>query len=191
MKHKRGFRADANWYARTMREELGIEPSGPLCPWRLTTHLGYDVVPLSEFAAAQPEAVTYLRSTSGQDEFSAITLFGAGNPCIIHNDFQHARRQAANLAHEAAHGLLCHKPVPFIGPDGLRNFDQEQEDEAAWLGPALLVSEEAALHIVESGLAPALVRAIYGVSDQLLRMRLAVTNASVRVARRAARLKVG
>lgn len=186
MEHRRGFKAEANWYAREMRRELCLQPHDPLCPWKLAEHLEYKVVELSEYAADEPRAAAYLRSARGQKEFSAITLCDDEIRWIIHNDAHHRRRQAANISHELAHGLLLHRPAPLTGMNGARIFNREQENEANWLGPALLVSEEAALFIVETAKPLAAVCETYGVSGDLLQMRLHVTGAFIRVARRRA-----
>jgi Zn-dependent peptidase ImmA (M78 family) len=104
----------------------------------------------------------------------------------VHNDAHHRRRQAANISHEVAHGLLLHSPAPLICADGTRPFNREQEDEAQWLGPALLISEDAALFIVEPGQPTATICTTYGASEELLRTRLRVTGALILVARRQA-----
>lgn len=186
MKYNRGFKAVANWHAREMRRELGIEPHGALCPWKLAEHLGYVVVKLSYFALIQPQAFAYLTTGYGQEEFSAVTLPNDGGFWIIYNDSHSPGRQAANLAHEAAHGLLCHPCSPITDESGNRDCNKEQEIEANWLGPALLISEEAALHIVSQSMPHATACQIYGVSLKLLQMRLRVTGTHIRVARRRA-----
>ena len=183
---RRGFKTEANAHARELRGELGVEPHGSLCPWKLADHLGYIVKKLSEYLAAEPEAVGYLTSARSQAEFSAITLPNEGGPWIIYNDAHSPGRQAANLAHEAAHGLLCHQCAPLTDENGVRIFDRIQEAEANWLGPALLISDEAALYIVHQGLLHAVACEMYGVSIELLQMRLRVTAAHTRVARRRA-----
>lgn len=186
MTYRRGFKTEANSYARDMRSELGIEPHGSLCPWKLAEHLGFVVMKLSEFAEVEPKAVGYLMSRLGQAEFSAVTLPNGGSPWIIHNDAHSPGRQAANLAHEAAHGLLCHQGAPLIDGRGVRFFNRAQEDEANWLGPALLISDEAAIYIAQQRLLHAVACKMYGVSIELLEMRLRVTAAHIRVARRRA-----
>lgn len=186
MKYRRGFKTEANSYARDMRSELGIEPHGSLCPWKLAEHLGYVIVKLSDFVTSEPKAVEYLTSMVGQAEFSAVTLPYGDTPWIVHNDSHSPGRQAANLAHEAAHGLLCHQAAPLTDANGTRIFNREQENEANWLGPALLISEEAALHITRQRLLNAVACQMYGVSLELLQMRLRVTGANIRAARRRA-----
>lgn len=184
MKLRRGFKTEANAHARNMRQELGLCAHDPLCPWKLAIHLGYDIVKLSDYAACEPHAVAYLQSQCGTAEFSAVTIALSGAPFIIHNDSHHPWRQSSNLAHEAAHGLLCHKPAPLVGNNGARHYNKEQEDEATWLGAALLISEEAAMYIVQIGSAYPNIQTKYGVSQDLLMMRLRVTGAFIRNARR-------
>lgn len=183
---RRGFKAEANWYAREMRRELGLAPVSPLCPWKLAEHLGFPVFPLSEYAAIAPDAVRYLRSKNGQKDFSAITLFDGHFRWIIHNDAHDPKRQAANIAHELAHGLLLHRPAPLFTSAGVRHYNAEQEEEASWLGPALLISDEAALHIVERKMAIEVASDRYGASIQVIQMRMNVSGATRRVGRRVA-----
>jgi hypothetical protein len=183
MGYRRGFKSDANWYAREMRRELQLPLYSPLCPWKLADHLGFPVVPLSAYLQSEP-AVSFLRSPVGREEFSAITLFCGSERQIIHNDSHDRKRQAANIAHELAHGLLLHPSKPPINVNGSRDYDAALEEEANWLGPALLVSDEAAVHIVERKMSIQAASDQYGASEQLVRMRLNVSGAFVRVARR-------
>jgi Zn-dependent peptidase ImmA (M78 family) len=94
--------------------------------------------------------------------------------------------QAANIAHELAHGLLMHPFAPLTGANGARIFDRQLEDEANWLGPALLISEKAAMVIAERDQPHALACDEYGVSQDLLSMRLRVTGGLIRISRRRA-----
>ena len=57
------------------------------------------------------------------------------------------------------------------------------EEEAEWLSGALLISDEAALHIVRSGMVDDEAKTLYGVSRKMLQFRLNVTGARIRVAR--------
>jgi Zn-dependent peptidase ImmA (M78 family) len=181
---RRGFKIEANWYAARLREELNIAVHLPLCPWRLAAHLGFPVAPLSDYAKDEPEAVGYLQSKSGQKDFSAVTLAVGRERIIIHNDAHDPKRQAANISHELAHGLLNHPPMKILDPSGKRAYDKEMEEEANWLGPALLISDEAAVHIAALGLTIAKASDMYGASEPLVRMRLNVTGAYRRLANR-------
>ena len=74
--------------------------------------------------------------------------------------------------------------IPAFSGNGKRSINEEHEEEAKWLGPALLVSEEAALRIARGKIPIDAVAAEFGVSAALLRMRLNVTGAQKRAARR-------
>jgi len=179
---RRGFKTEVNDYAREFRAEMGLSPSDPLCPWSLAEHLAIPVDPLSSYAGKIPEAVQYYTDKDPQS-FSAITIFDGYRRRVIHNDSHHPRRQASNIAHELSHGILGHMPMPVLDKHGCRYFNKKQEDEANWLGPALLISEEAALYIVKMEMSIDEVVNLYHVSKDLAKMRINVTGAKKRVAR--------
>jgi Zn-dependent peptidase ImmA (M78 family) len=179
MTFRRGFKAEAHAYAREFRIELGVASHDPLSPWVLAQHLEIPVIPLMDFTEI-PEAVHCL-TRQEKRSFSAVTVFCRSRRCIIYNDAHH--RQASSIFHELSHGILGHPPTPPMNEYGCRHYDKAIEDEANWLGPALLISEEAALHIVRTGmLMPDAIKA-YGVSDDVITMRLNVTAARRRIAR--------
>ena len=182
MSLRHGFKTEANWYAREMRRELGLPAHGILCPWRLAEHLEFPVVPLKAYEAAEPKAVAYFRSRLGQREFSAITIFHGQARLIVHNDAHELERQASNIAHELAHGLLLHPPKPPIDEQGSRHYNPVLEEEANWLGPALLVSDEAAVRVVRLGLTVPAAATLYKVSSQVMQMRINVSGARKRAA---------
>lgn len=107
---RRGFKSEANKYAKEMREELGRQPHEPLCPWELASLLEIPILPLSEFSASDPQAVSVL-SNGAQDNFSAVSVFEGRKRLIVHNDAHHPYRQAANIAHELSHAILLHPPT--------------------------------------------------------------------------------
>ena len=59
--------------------------------------------------------------------------------------------------------------------------DRDKKLAAKWLGPTLLVSEDAAPHIAKQKVPLAVAAKAYGVSEQLMSFRLNVTGASKRV----------
>lgn len=183
MAFRRGFKAEANWYSRSFRKDLGLELNEPLCPFTLAEHLALPVKKLSDFKAEAPHAVAFLMAKRGARYFSAVTIFPDDRRVIIHNDAHDLVRQHANLAHEISHAVLQHPPMEPFTEAGMRNVNEDFEDEASWMGPALLVSEEAALSIARRGISLSQAAAEYGVSTQLMRMRLSVTKAQFRVSR--------
>lgn len=179
---RHGFKTEANWYAREMRRELNIPAHDALCPWKLAEHLDFPVLPLTFYEAVEPKAVAYFRSRLGQREFSAITIFQGSARLIVHNDAHDPDRQASNIAHELAHGLLLHPPKPPIDEHGSRHYNPVLEEEANWLGPALLVSDEAAVRVVRLGLTVPAAAALYKVSGPVMQMRINVSGARKRAA---------
>jgi Zn-dependent peptidase ImmA (M78 family) len=120
---------------------------------------------------------------NGRDYFSAVTVFGGPRRAILHNDGNARTRQAADIAHEIAHAVLGHPPEFLLSDDGGRRINKVAEAEAEWLGPALLVSEEAAVRVAKSGLSATEAAVEYGVSPVLMQMRLNVTGAPKRARR--------
>ncbi len=178
---RRGFKTEANEIALEVRSELGLRPIDRLDAWALARHLDIPVHPLSALRQQAPAALRHF-SEVHPAVFSAVTVFnGATNRAIYHNDAHSPVRQASNLAHELAHGLLLHPPTPALDDRGCREWDRDIEDEATWLGGALLITEQAALSIVRRGLSMSQAAAIYGVSEQMVGYRLNLTAARRRV----------
>lgn len=170
----RGFKAEANRISIEVRTELGLEPHSPLCPWRLADHLAIPAIPLSKLAAEKPiveRSVDYLLNID-PGIFSAVTIFDGSYRLIVHNDGHAPTRQRANLAHELAHALLNHPPHPPFCKHGRRVFNRQLEDEASWLGPTLLVSNEAAQWALRSGMTEKVAAHHFSVSNDLMRFRL-------------------
>lgn len=182
MSLRRGFKSAAHAIARDVRAELGLGTADPLDVRALATWLDIPVLGISQLASAAPEAVSHF-STIDTGAFSAVTIFRGTRRTIWHNDGHAPGRQSSNIAHEIAHGLLLHPARPALGHDGAREWDGEVEEEASWLGGALLISDEAAFYIAANGMARELAAARYGVSTRLLEFRLNVTAATLRAAR--------
>jgi Zn-dependent peptidase ImmA (M78 family) len=79
--------------------------------------------------------------------------------------------------------LLLHPPAVAIDQRGCRDWDQGLELEANWLAGALLIPDEAALVIARRGLTIAQAAEVYGVSEAMVKFRLNVTAAVVRIHR--------
>lgn len=182
---RRGFKNDSDDYSRDVRSEMGLKAYEPLCPWQLAEHLAIPVVPLSEFRDVCLDETLYLTQVEPRC-FSAVTVFRGHRRLIVHNDAHTPQRQASNIIHELSHGILRHPPTEPFGEHGCRNFNQEIEEEANWLGPALLISVEAALHIVRKSMSVAQASELYRVTEDVIRMRLNVTGARKRLARQRA-----
>jgi Zn-dependent peptidase ImmA (M78 family) len=181
MAYRRGFKTEANDLACEVRTELRLEPFDRLDPWRLAEHLEIPIVGLSELASAAP-AIKHLMMVE-PEAFSAVTVFRGAARTIVHNDGHAPVRQNSNLAHELAHGLLLHPPTPALDDRGCRNWNQDVEDEAGWLGGILLITEEMTIAIARGQLNAEEAARRLGVSRQMLRFRMNATGAAERVRR--------
>jgi Zn-dependent peptidase ImmA (M78 family) len=179
---RRGFKKEANDYSRDFRKELDLQPHSPLCPHKLASLLDIPIVSLSEVNREFQLGEHFHHVTEvDQKCFSALTVFDRLRRLIVHNDSHHPKRQASNIAHELSHAILQHPPTQPFSDYGCRNFDKEIEDEANWLGPALLISEEAALYIVKKKIGIDQASELYGVTKDIIRMRINVTGAKKRM----------
>jgi hypothetical protein len=183
MSLRRGFKTRANQISVRLRKGQGKSPESPIDLGVIAERLSIEIVPLSMLKGDCQAAVRRL-SIADNGSFSAATLpIDSGQHIIVHNDSHDPRRQRGNLAHELAHLLLGHPFTYPIDPSGCRNVDRDIEDEASWLGPTILVSNEAALHIVRQGFDEDTACEMYGVSHPLLRMRINGSGARIRHSR--------
>jgi hypothetical protein len=183
MSLRRGFKAEANRISLGLRTSLRLAPHAPIDLNLVAKSLDVPIILLSTLMADCPDAVRHLTVTD-QGAFSAATLpLGDGRHVIVHNDSHSRARQRSNISHELSHVILKHPFTLPIDPTGCRNLDRDIEDEANWLGSVILISDEAALHIVREAMDARTACTRYEVSGPLLRMRLNSSGAHIRVGR--------
>jgi Zn-dependent peptidase ImmA (M78 family) len=178
---RRGFKTEANSTALEVRGELGLGPLDRLDPRGLAEWLEIPIWTLSEMCTNHPN-IRHL-VTQEPEAFSAVTVFRGRERRIVHNDGHAPVRQNSNLAHELAHGLLQHPPTPALDNKGCREWDQNIEDEAAWLAGILLVPESATIAIAKGQWTQPEAGQHFCVSGQMIQFRLSATGAVTRVAR--------
>jgi Zn-dependent peptidase ImmA (M78 family) len=159
---------------------LRLASHAPLSPWRLAQHLELPVFALSEFVKLNARAA-YLLTTDGAREFSGATVNLGYRRLIVVNDGHSKKRQASDLSHELSHSILHHRSGGDAKSNGVRSYDPDQEEEANWLGPALLVSEEAALWKVRKNMSKSEASDHYSATEEVVQMRLNLTGALKRV----------
>lgn len=181
MSFRRGFKTEANDLVAEVRNELGLGLFVELDAHALAAWLEIPIVALSDFVREAP-AVQHLLEVE-TEVFSAVTVFAGTERTIVHNDAHAPSRQKSNLAHELAHGLLLHPPTPALDNSGCRHWNQDIEDEASWLGGALLVPEAATIAIAKGRWTTAGAATHFGVSQAMIRFRLNSTGAMRRIQR--------
>lgn len=75
-----------------------------------------------------------------------------------------------------AHCFLGHSGCTILNDNGTRSYNSVTESEASYLGGALHMPKDAALHVLRNGLKPA-AQAIYQISRPMLEYRLRVSGA--------------
>ncbi|RVD53569.1 MAG: ImmA/IrrE family metallo-endopeptidase [Mesorhizobium sp.] len=154
-----------------MREKMGLRPVDPIDPAEICTHFGISLYRLSDIDP------TSAFLGPGQSSFSAVTVPCGGDTAIVHNNSHHHYRQRSNICHELAHCFLGHKCTPPLTEEGERVRDGSIEAEANFLGGAILLPNEAAIHILQNGLMSQ-AQQLYGVSGPMLQYRLRVSGAN-------------
>ena len=129
-----------------------------------------------------PEARYFL--SVERNVFSALTVFDGHRRVVVHNDSHSEARQNSNLAHELAHGLLLHEPLPALDSiTGCRDWNDINEQEADWLSGELLVTSDMALAVARGRLTKQQALQRLGVSADMLDWRINKTGALKRAER--------
>jgi Zn-dependent peptidase ImmA (M78 family) len=170
---RRGFKSNAEQIAAEIRVELGLDENDRMNALRLAEHLAISVFTIRQVAELNgQDSFAHYFSVIDPDSFSAVTVFCGYKRFIIHNENHHPHRQASNLAHEISHTILEHSPTPVPGHDGRRYWDSEVEQEANWLGAALLVPRAGALEMFKANCTVAQIASHFGVSESLCDWRI-------------------
>lgn len=183
---ERGFKAWAERTASAARKQFGLRPTEALDPRRLAKKLGVRVVSPRDYPDLDLDVQNQLleRDPTG---WSAATLVVEGATIVVFNPKSSPARQASDIIHELAHIMLGHDPATVVfsedGQMATRTFDQQQEDEANWLGWTLLLPRDALVAARRKRMAKAEIAQAYGVSETLVRYRLRVTGVEFQMAR--------
>jgi Zn-dependent peptidase ImmA (M78 family) len=182
-KLRRGFKAEAERFALSLRTELGLQVTDLLDPHTLAAHLEVPVIPLTELRlnGASNQSVSHLmRRGSG---FSALTVCEGTRRLIVYNPQHPSTRRANSVVHEVGHIVLEHPPAPALGNGGCRYWDAELEAEADWQAGALLVPRDGAFAWLRNGGTIADGAENFGVSRALFRWRVNHTGVALQLAR--------
>lgn len=181
---RRGFKADAERRSAAAREALGLTPTDKLCPWQYADSLGVLVYDANQLDL-EPEHATQLL-VRDPDSWDGMTLFEEGVHLVVLNPSRPQTRRTATLMHELAHIILGHVPAEVtVSPNGLvllSDYSVEQEEEADWLGAALLLPEAVLILHRGQGISAEAIAQTFGVSGQLCNWRCRMTGVEKRLA---------
>lgn len=183
---RRGFKAESERIAASVRAELGLTEIDVLDPWKMAMHLGVLVRGADELDLA-PGHVDQLM-VNDPDSWSGMTLSEQNMKLIVLNPIHSRARQCATLMHELAHIMLDHAPASAVASTSglvlLSDYSDDQENEADWLGAALLLPAAALLHHRGAGKSAAQIAQMYGVSLDLCNWRCRMTGVERRLSYR-------
>ncbi|HWY12129.1 MAG TPA: ImmA/IrrE family metallo-endopeptidase [Bacteroidia bacterium] len=140
-KFRRGFKAQAERHSIEYRERVGVKGYQFLSSFVLAEHLGIKVIAPDNLNGFSPDEFDILTNTRKEEWSAAAIQSFNGSLIIIHNKSHSSGRQESNIMHELAHVICGHQmsgienrpDIPFT----LRTYNQEQENEADWLGSCL------------------------------------------------------
>ena len=184
---RRGFKSWCESTAIQFRTVLALPPTSPLPTRKLAEHLGLRVLDVHKVPGLPHKALDQL-TRKDPDEWSAVMVMHRGVIIVVMNTTHSPGRQASSLAHECSHVILKHKPAQALqSPGGIlvSSYDRQQEDEADWLAGALLLPRVALVKISYDGIDYNRHAHEYGVSEDMLRMRLDRTGVHLQMRRRA------
>jgi hypothetical protein len=116
----RGFKAEAERRALTIRADLNLGLMDRLCCFALAEHLGVQVASLNDLLADDTSPESVARLTRPESPFSAMTICFGGDHLVVYNHCHPPGRQANSIVHELGHILLKHPQMPAMGVGGCR-----------------------------------------------------------------------
>lgn len=179
IKYKRGFKKWADDEAGRLRKELGLSAFSPLCAFKLCEHLDIPVWQPNQVGGLTPEQLKILLQSSSNHWSAATIPLSTDQHLIIHNPNHSPARQQSNLMHEVAHILCGHEVSEERKSTGLsgflRNHDEEQENEAEWLGACLQLPRPALLWALKRRMKLDQIAEHFSASVEMVRYRINVT----------------
>lgn len=180
----RGFKADAERRAISLRAELGLGPTDALPPKDLAAHLNVGFRMADELVPREAlESLDRLQPGC----FSACTLRGPDTgPVVVVNPLNSQGRQLSDAMHELSHILLRHETRKLERIAGLvfLTCDAAQEEQADALGSTLLLPRPLLVAAHARGMSATAIAKAYEVSEQLARWRLNATGVAIQIRRR-------
>lgn len=179
---RRGFRAEAERIAVSVRSDLKLRPTDPLPLEDACSIRGIEVISAGDLV--DPERLVELERIQAYS-FSACTLEARGRKVIIYNPIRSEARRKSDIAHELSHLLLEHEltEIREVGGVFFRTCQADQEEEATNLAGALLLPRPLLLRAVRRGKDERAIARANGVTEEMARFRLNTTGVRRQVER--------
>lgn len=174
----RGFKADAERAAVAVRAALKLSPHARLPAHKLANLLEVNVITPDRLPGISKAVLDEL-ILHGKDRWSAALIKGPPNrrDLIIHNPTHSQQRQESNIFHELSHCICKHEPdeIHKVGGLMVREYCQEKEEQAEYLGYALHLSKDALFWANRLRMEAEQISQHFCASTQLIRHRMNVT----------------
>lgn len=179
---KRGFKSIAEKISANCRTELNLKDFDPLSAFLLAEHLKLEILTPDQIPGLNSLHLEQLMQPPGSECWSAVTI-GLDKPCcIIYNNSHSSSRVQSDIMHELAHVLLGHQMGEIDTSMGmtLRKYDQDQENEAEWLGGCLQLPKPALIkYFIFKNQSPEQIAEIFKASSAMVRYRIGVSGIQV------------
>ncbi len=178
-KLRRGFKKWSDEKSIELRGKLELKHISPLCGFELSKFFKIPVFTPSEIKGLAPDMLNHLLMKGSKDWSAATIPIGNDKYLIIHNPTHNHARQQSNLMHELAHIICGHKVDDDklnMGLSGfLRDYNEEQENEAEWLGACLQLPRPALLWALKKGMSQNDIANYFNASIEMTRYRINIT----------------
>ena len=175
-KYSYGFKKWSDDKSISIRQEMNLYASQPLCAFKLCDFLKIPILTPNDIPNI-PESILTELLEKGQRNWSAASIpINDNESIIVHNPTHSDARQQSNIMHELAHILCDHKIDKDILANGLsgflRNYDEVQENEAEWFGACLQLPRPALLYSLKNNLNEDDIALKYSASIEMVRFRI-------------------
>lgn len=179
LKFKRGFKKWSDEKSIELRNKLGQTDISPLCGFELCKFFEIPIFTPSDIKGQDPSMLNHLLMEGSSDWSAATIPIGNDKYWIIHNNIHAHPRQQSNLMHELAHIICGHKIDQAklnLGLSGfLRDYNEEQENEAEWLGACLQLPRPALLWALKKRMSQQEIADYFNASLEMTRYRINIT----------------
>lgn len=187
MSLERGFKAWSERVAQSLREELKLTPEAPMPARLLAEHLDINLMTPAQIGDL-PADILHQLSVVDPTGWHALSFEIQGVRTVMYNDRSSVRRQSSDISHELAHIIRAHEPSQLLFSEtigfAMRSYDPKQEDEANWLGWAMLLPRPALILCMDLRMTNAAIATEYEVSEQLVEFRKRMTGVNKQTQRR-------
>lgn len=180
---KRGFKAQAERTAISVRQELGLGEMDALCPWKYAKHLGIEMLDFDKLGLSEANQNQLI--TKDPKSWSGMTLRLGEVTGIVLNPKHSIARQKSTLMHELAHFSLKHVPARVEVSASklmlLSDYSDEQETEADWLGFTMLLPRELLYQLRKDGKSAKQIAKELQISEDVCTYRLRMTGVDIQL----------